>query len=70
MKKSPPFMANMIMNIVIAVILAIIANQTIFAEGSPFGGFFQEFLVIFFIITAADMLWKLVKTWIDNKTKK
>ena len=70
MKKSTPVIANIIINAVIAVILTIIADQIIFPEGNPFGGFVQEFLVIFFIITAADMLWKLIKNLINRKTKK
>ena len=70
MKKSTPVIANIIINAVIAVILTIVANQIIFTEENPFGGFVQEFLIIFFIIMAADMIWKLLKNFINKKIKK
>jgi len=70
MRKSPPAMVNIVMNAVIALILCTIANQTIFSEGSPFNSFVQEFLVMFAVITAADMIWKLVKHLINKRLKK
>ena len=69
MKKSTPAIVNIIMNAAIALVLCTVANYTVFAEGSPFNSIVQEFLVIFFIIMAADMIWKLIKGFINKRKK-
>jgi hypothetical protein len=70
MKRSTPVMVDVFIKIIVSIIFYYVAVFTVLPEENPFNSDFQGVLVIFIIISAADIIWKLIKAFIEKMRKK
>ena len=69
MKKSTPAFVEIAVNIFVSFILYFVFNYFILDGNNEFFRSFRGFLFFYIIITVMDLLWKLVKRFLDKRKK-